>query len=107
MPKNIGTTQLNLSVDPQLKEDFKALCEQKRITVTDAVQNWMRASLAAKDVIAQPTTITIDSDGSLPPKLQDAVREMQQQTEDKFEEAIARLTSKLSEVEEELSTVKK
>lgn len=107
MPKNIGGVQLNLLIDPQLKEDFKALCGQKGVTVTDAVQNWMRASLAAKDVIAQPTTITIDSEGSLPPKLQDAVREMQQQTEAKFEQAIAELTSKLSEVEEELSTVKK
>lgn len=107
MPKNIGTTQLNLSVDPQLKVDFKALCERKRITVTDAVQNWMKASLDAKDVIAQPTTITLNNDGSLPPELQEAVREMQQQTEAKFEQAIAKLTSKLSEVEEELSTVKK
>ncbi|WP_156114291.1 hypothetical protein [Myxosarcina sp. GI1] len=98
---------MNLSIDPELKDGFKALCKRKGINVTDAVQNWMRASITAKDIIAQPKTITLDSDGSLPPSLQEAVSEIQQRTEAKFEEAIAKLTSKLSEVEEELSTVKK
>ena len=50
---------LTIKVEPQLKTDFKALCERQNISVTSAIQDYMQRSINRGSVNA--------SDSSHPP----------------------------------------
>ena len=97
MARNVGKVQVNLSIDPILKDEFFELCKLEGISVTDAVSSWMQASINAKKIIAQPRTIKVGSDGSLPQEIQDVI-------DAKFKDEMASLKSEVATIKKAINT---
>ena len=48
-------SQLNLSVDTSLKNQFKSLCESQNISLAGAFESFMARSIAAQTVLVSPS----------------------------------------------------
>lgn len=48
-------SQLNLSVDAELKAEFKALCDSKGISQAKAFENFMAYSVLSGEVLVSPS----------------------------------------------------
>ncbi len=49
-----GSIPLTINVEPQLKEDFIALCDRENISLTSAIQEYMRRSIDGGVTVHSP-----------------------------------------------------
>ena len=50
--------QLNVSVEPELKTQFKALCERENVSLTSAIQGFMRRSIDRGTLAPSDSSLT-------------------------------------------------
>ena len=83
MPSS-GRVQLNLSVEPQTREDLKNLCDKEGVSLAQAIANFVEASmkvghlLGSEDASASPNVITED-------KVKEMLKALQNELEQKIE----------------------
>ena len=54
-------SQLNISVDTELKEQFKSLCDSHEISLAKAFEAFMTDSIVSKKVLGSPSIGSADS----------------------------------------------